>query len=152
MEQNKKDRMLSKLEVIEKGYLELQAKCDRYEKALKAIGNGCATPQRRANEALNGEGEIIRVNDNSDAFRNWVGNIKGYEIKLMEHQTGVRLPNGVTLEMFKKEWDEYESANNPSYQKCQRCNNAKATTTYSDLKVCAYCDRKLNDEFDEEYR
>jgi 8-oxo-dGTP diphosphatase len=35
----------------------LQAKCDKYEMALKHIGNGCATPQRRAYEALSGEGE-----------------------------------------------------------------------------------------------
>jgi len=38
----------------------LQARCDRYEKALKAIGNGCATPQYRANEALNGGVEAAK--------------------------------------------------------------------------------------------
>lgn len=38
-------------------YTALQAKCERYQKTLIAIGNGCATPQRKANEALSGEGK-----------------------------------------------------------------------------------------------
>jgi hypothetical protein len=55
--------MLSKLEVIEKGYLELKSKCDRYEKALKSIRDFYPSsniqPDKVANEALKGEGESV---------------------------------------------------------------------------------------------
>ena len=104
-------------ELFNKKNAALQARCDRYEDVLISIGNGCATPQRKANEALNGNvNEIIRFHNNSDTFRYWAEKIKGYEIKLLEHQTGVRLPNGVTLESFQREWEEYERANNPKYK------------------------------------
>lgn len=36
--------------------------------------------------------------------------------------------------------------------KCNRCKTEPATTKYSDLDVCAHCEKMLNDEFDEEYR
>lgn len=104
-------------------YTALQAKCERYEQTLIAIGNGCATPQRRANEALSGEGEKvpdegkIMVCNNSDAFRYWTANIKGYRIAHQGHITEIWLPKGMTSEVFANEWGEYENANNPINQK-----------------------------------
>lgn len=37
---------------------------------------------------------------------------------------------------------------------CKRCKQESATTDYNDHGhyVCDHCDKKLNDEFDEEYR
>lgn len=37
MEQNKTERMLARLDIIEKGYLELKAKYDKYEAMLKRM-------------------------------------------------------------------------------------------------------------------
>lgn len=112
----------------------LQARCDRYEKALKEIryvhksSDSSAAwhlqqAQNIAIEVLNGgeEGEPdegkIMVCNNSDAFRYWTANIKGYRIAHNGHITGVWLPKGMTSEILAKEWDEYERANNPKYQK-----------------------------------
>jgi hypothetical protein len=71
----------------------------------------------KAGEKLNGckEKEVIKVvfHNNSDAFRNWVTVVKGYEIDRLEHSTGVRLPDGITLSMFESEWEKYEKLNNP---------------------------------------
>jgi hypothetical protein len=65
MEQSKQDIMLAHMEVIEKGYLELKAKVERYEAALKTIeelGDGATimhlrTCKKVASKALSGEGE-----------------------------------------------------------------------------------------------
>src|ERR1700749_2643784 len=47
-----KDLIRMAYECSQKERDELQAKCERYEQTLIAIGNGCATPQYRANEAI----------------------------------------------------------------------------------------------------
>jgi cell division septum initiation protein DivIVA len=52
--------------------------------------------------------------NNSDAFRNWAVDVKGYGIALLGHQTGVILPAGETYESFQAEWEVYERANNPN--------------------------------------
>jgi hypothetical protein len=61
--------------------------------------------------------EQVIIHNNSDAFRHWVSDIKGYPFALLGHSTGVWLPPGVTLEQFQKEWSDYELANNPAKQK-----------------------------------
>lgn len=119
-------------ELFQVEHAALQAKCDRYEKALKEIelvGHGgrpfsIAECKRIANEALSGEGEgekpdggKIIVCNNSDAFRYWTANIKGYRIAHKGHATVIWLPKGMTSEMLAKEWQEYENANNPTNQK-----------------------------------
>lgn len=58
--------------------------------------------------------EAVVIHNNSDAFRNWVSDIKGYPFALLGHSTGIWLPPGVTLEMFESEWEAYERANNPA--------------------------------------
>lgn len=105
----------------------LQAKCDGHEAALKDIMNR-SRPQDMiyiiANEALsaeegekeNQENKIV-IHNNSDAFRNWVTDVKGYSISLLGHSTGIHLPDGVTQEVFESEWLAYEKANNPANQK-----------------------------------
>ena len=78
-----------------------------------------------ANEALKGEGEKevapdggkILVCNNSDAFRYWTANIKGYRIAHKGKNTVVWLPKGMTSEMLAKEWGEYENSNNQTSQK-----------------------------------
>jgi hypothetical protein len=133
-------------------YAGLQAKCDKYEAALKEISGepysigqeGCTwgdskydsvsaaagynaaidNTTRIANEALSAgevekepdEGKIIVCN-NSEAFRYWTANIKGYRIAHKGHDTVVWLPKGMNSEMFAKEWIEYENVNNPANQK-----------------------------------
>lgn len=37
-------------------------------------------------------------------------------------------------------------------QICEECKRRPATSKYGELKTCDYCNKKLNDEFDEEYR
>lgn len=51
--------------------------------------------------------------NNSDAFRHWAEKIKGCKIALLEHQTGVKLPDGVTRMDFWADWLEYERVNRP---------------------------------------
>lgn len=58
--------------------------------------------------------EAIVIHNNSDAFRHWVSDIKGYSFTLLGHSTGVWLPPDITLEMFESEWEAYEKANNPA--------------------------------------
>lgn len=58
--------------------------------------------------------EQVVIRNNSNAFRHWVANVKGYPIALLGHCTGIWLPAGVTLEMFESEWEAYEKANNPA--------------------------------------
>lgn len=114
----------------------LQARCDRYEKALKEIryvhksSDSSAAwqlnqAQNIAIQALSGEGKDekepdggkILVCNNSDAFRYWTANIKGYRIAHKGHITVVWLPKGITSEMLAKEWGEYEYSNNLTNQK-----------------------------------
>jgi hypothetical protein len=59
------------------------------------------------------KGKVI-IHNNSNAFRDWVANIKGYRIALLGHCTGAWLPDGVTRDMFESEWEQYEMANNPA--------------------------------------
>lgn len=54
--------------------------------------------------------------NNSDAFRHWAEKVKGCKIGLLEHQTGVKLPDGVTRMDFWADWLEYEKANNPKFK------------------------------------
>jgi hypothetical protein len=105
----------------------LKERCDKMEQLLKYARDTTHIESfaKRINEALKegesntpalGEGENkIVVHDNSDAFRNWITDVKGYEISLLGHFTGVSLPIGVTSEILAKEWHEYEAANNPKY-------------------------------------
>lgn len=118
----------------------LQACCDRYEKALKValpwiegmtnsvaqdIADMATLDLKIINEALSGEGKDekepdggkILVCNNSDAFRYWTANIKGYRIAHKGHITVVWLPKGITSEMLAKEWGEYEYSNNLTNQK-----------------------------------
>jgi len=37
-------------------------------------------------------------------------------------------------------------------QLCEECKRRIATSKYGELKTCDYCNDKLNNEFDEEYR
>jgi hypothetical protein len=109
----------------------LKERCDKMETALKKVKsklNWLNDSDEIAiiTEALK-EGEsntpapvrqkdIYIFHNNSDAFRQWVTEIKGYVIVLLSHSTGIVLPMGITREMFEMEWKEYEKANNPKYQ------------------------------------
>lgn len=63
----------------------------------------------------NEETGMIKVHNNSEAFRVWV-DWKGYGMRFMGSHTGVHLPDNVTREQFLKEWEAYEKANNPKYK------------------------------------
>jgi hypothetical protein len=76
---------------------------------LRQSGNQPGNGQEKEGEP---KGQVV-IHNNSDAFRHWVSDIKGYPIALLGHSTGVWLPPGVTLAMFEGEWNEYEKANNP---------------------------------------
>lgn len=58
--------------------------------------------------------EAVVIHNNSDAFRNWVSDIKGYDFALLGHSIVVWLPADVSLQDFEKEWEAYEKANNPA--------------------------------------
>lgn len=59
---------------------------------------------------------IIVIRNNSDAFKHWAENIKGYHICLLGHCVGVVLPDDTDRATFDAEWEEYQRENNPSYR------------------------------------
>jgi hypothetical protein len=139
------DKAYSDLVAAQKKYNELKENGDKMALALRrCINTMIVHPDyepnsefrdriESANDAVNdwkalndkpGEGkevvipkEQVIIHNNSDAFRHWVSDIKGYPFALLGHSTGVWLPPGVTLEQFQKEWSDYELANNPAKQK-----------------------------------
>ena len=116
MEESKQDRMLSQLDVIEKGYLELKAKCERYEQLLQAVhqkakdgifphlpvetmgAQKCVEIDAVLNEALSAregekEDEVRKQNIEAEITRRW--NSIGY------NPIGTR-----TRESYRKEVEE----------------------------------------------
>jgi hypothetical protein len=129
--QAKVDRYEAALKIIQKWQLPAtgqfwdneQTQPMSYEAAYGS--NGVRDFMRNlANEAISAgdgekepeEGKIIVCN-NSDAFRYWTANIKGYRIAHKGLKTVVWLPEGMTSEILAKEWNEYENANNLKNQK-----------------------------------
>lgn len=123
MENSKTERMLARLDVIEKGYLELKAKCDKYEDALNDIAKQCKIDEMDANEV---DGDIS----------------EGYDAIINVARKA--LSEG-------EEKEEPQKQDQPDLGNCQRCGITKASTQYSDLNVCNHCDEMLNREFDREF-
>jgi hypothetical protein len=106
-------------------YKYLQAKCDRYEKALKDIAKQHKIDEMDANDC---DGDIS----------------EGYDAIINVAREALSAGEG---------GKEVETKRvQPDLGNCQRCGITPATTTYSDLKVCAHCDKMLNDEFEREYQ
>jgi chromosome segregation ATPase len=103
---------------------ELQAKCDKYELALKEISKQSKIDEMDANEV---DGDIS----------------EGYDAIINVTRNALSAGEGEKV---------IEKQDQPDFGNCQRCGITKATTTYSDINVCDHCDNMLNNEFDEEYR